>query len=78
MVDEQRLELFLEAREHGGFRLVTRDGAVILERPTYEALRRDLRVAAGRSAQSGPVVVLVGGPARGRPVTRADAPALET
>jgi hypothetical protein len=61
MAERPDLTLFLEAPTTGGFRLVTADGAVVLERPTYERLRRDMPQAIPAS-DAGPrkITVLVG------------------
>jgi hypothetical protein len=61
MTELHRLTLFLEAPKSGGFRLVTNEGAVVLERPTYQLLRHDLRhmVAVG-DVDSAAITVLVG------------------
>jgi hypothetical protein len=61
-VESRELRLFVEAPAEGGFRLVAPDGSVILERPTYERLRRDAMDAIGPS-DGAPLrlTVLVGG-----------------
>jgi|1186.fasta_scaffold254303_2 hypothetical protein len=61
MTELHRLTLFLEAPKGGGFRLVTSEGAVVLERSTYQRLRHDLRhmVAVG-DVDSSAITVLVG------------------
>jgi hypothetical protein len=65
MTDPHRLSLFLEAAPSGGYRLVTEEGRVILERPTYPALRRDIWTAVTRGDEVCSVIsVLIGRPAR--------------
>jgi hypothetical protein len=61
-MQSRELKLFVEAPAEGGFRLVAPDGSVILERPTYERLRRDAIDVIGPS-DGAPLrlTVLVGG-----------------